>query len=199
MTKSSKRRYKDHASRREAGGYVPMPHVVLRSPEFAALSSRGTKLLCDLLSQYKGDNNGDLCAAMTLMKRRGWRGAATLARAAAELRDAGFLVTTRQGGRHKASLYAATFFTVDWCDGKLDIQAPSRAHLGAWRRKDGVSSGPLVKQMKADCSTGGAIRPSLKLIGPPAEQSSPIPAAHWSTRGHLSRETTTRSAFASSC
>jgi hypothetical protein len=199
MSNSKKKRYKDHAARREPGGYVPMPHVVLRSPEFAALSSRAIKLLCDLLAQYKGDNNGDLCAAMTLMRDRAWRGAATLSRAVAELRDAGFLVTTRQGGRHKASLYGVSFFSIDWCNGKLDIQAPTRAHMGSWKRVDGPSCGPLAVQTMVDCSTRGAVRPSIKLISPPVEQSGLIPAPDWSTYGHLSRDPTPRSAFAESC
>jgi hypothetical protein len=111
-----------------------MPHSVLRSPEFASLSPRATKLLIDLLAQYKGENNGDLAPAMALMRERGWRSAALLARAVRELEDKSFTVCTRRGGRHKASLYAVSFFAIDWCAGKLEIRAPSRQFMGAWRR-----------------------------------------------------------------
>lgn len=188
MTASKRRRYKEHAAKREAGGYVPMPHAVLRSPEFAALSPRAIKLLCDLLAQYKGDNNGDLCAAMKQMKGRGWQGAATLARAVAELKDASFVVTTRQGGRHMASLFGVTFFSIDGCGGKLDIQAPSRSFLGAWRRTGGTSSAPPVDQKGLDYSTSGLIGPKDSAISPPVDQSEPNRALDCSTSGHLYRE-----------
>ena len=36
------------------------------------LSPRATKLLIDLLAQYRGYNNGDLCAPLSLMRERGW-------------------------------------------------------------------------------------------------------------------------------
>ncbi len=34
---SSKKKCRNHAKRREPGGYAPFPYVVLRSAEFAAL------------------------------------------------------------------------------------------------------------------------------------------------------------------
>jgi hypothetical protein len=190
----TKKRYKEHAAKRETGGFVALPHAVLRSAEFAALSPRAVKLLCDLLAQYKGDNNGDLCAAMKLMKSRGWQGAATISRAVAELRHTEFIVTTRQGGKHKASLFAVTFYSIDWCGGKLEINAPSRTHMGTWRRNHGVSPGPQVVQKKSDCSTGGSIHPMTRSNSPPKEQPSRIAARHCSARGHLSRDTTTTQA-----
>lgn len=190
----TKKRYKEHAAKRETGGFVALPHTVLRSAEFAALSPRAVKLLCDLLAQYKGDNNGDLCAAMKLMKSRGWQGAATISRAVAELRRAEFIVTTRQGGKHKASLFAVTFYSIDWCGGKLEIKAPSRTHMGAWRRNPGVYPSPQVVQRKADCSTDGTIQPVTRTNSPPKEQPGRIPARPCSTRGHLSRDTTTTGA-----
>jgi hypothetical protein len=136
-----------------------MPHAVLRSNEFATLSPRATKLLLDLLAQYRGENNGDLAPAMTLMRERGWRSASLLGRAVRELDEKNFVVCTRRGGRHKASLYAVSFYAIDWCAGKLEIQAPTRQFMGSWRRVNGTSPAPLVGQIKADCSTGGAIAP----------------------------------------
>jgi hypothetical protein len=154
-----RKRHSKHAEKREAGGFVPMPHSVLRSNEFASLSPRATKLLLDLLAQYKGDNNGDLSPAMTLMRERGWRSGAGLAAAVRELDSTRFVVCTRRGGRHKASLYGCTFFAVDWCAGKLDIQAPTRQFMGTWRMVNGTFAAPLVGQLKRDYSTGGAIEP----------------------------------------
>ncbi len=130
----SRKRYKDHAAKREGGGFVPLPHVVLRSGEFAALSPRASKLLLDLLAQYRGDNNGNLCAAFSIMQGRGWRGKSLLARAIGELKASDFLVETRKGGRHKAALFAVSFYAIDACSGKLDIEAPTRRFMGLWHR-----------------------------------------------------------------
>jgi hypothetical protein len=153
----SKKRYKAHAEKRQGGSYVAAPHVVLRSPEYAGLSPRSTKLLWDLLAQYKGDNNGDLCAAMTVMRERGWRSKEGLQAALQELTDTRFVVVTRRGGRHKAALYGVTFFAIDYCNGKLDIEAPTRRFMGDWRRLE--SATPPTGQSRKDCPTGGAKPP----------------------------------------
>lgn len=149
-----KKRYKDHGEKREGNGFLALPHVVLRSDEFANLSPRATKLMLDLLAQYKGDNNGDLCAAVKLMGERGWRSKDRLAHAVRELLHKSFLVVTRQGGRHRASLYGVTFFDIDWCNGKLDIEAPTRKLMGAWHRE---KPAPQVGQTRKDCPANGAI------------------------------------------
>ena len=158
-----RKRHSKHAEKREAGGFVAVPHAVIRSAEFAALSPRATKLLCDLLAQHRGDNNGDLSPAMTLMRERGWRSGANLAHALRELEDANFIVCTRRGGRHKASLYAVAFFAIDWCNGKLEIQAPTRQFMGTWRRINGTLPTPRVAQSIRHCTTGGAIAPLTKV------------------------------------
>jgi len=79
-------------------------------------------LLLDLFMQYRGDNNGDLCAAWKVMRRRGWKSEATLNRAKKQLIELGLIVETRKGARpNKASLYAVTWCALDECNGKLDI------------------------------------------------------------------------------
>jgi len=167
---TSKKRYRDHAKKREPGGYVPLPHLVLRSPQFAELSPRATKLLCDLLAQYRGDNNGDLCAAPSLMKARTWKSKAGIAGALAELEEQRFIVRTRQGGRHKATLYAVTFYEIDWCSGRLDVEAPSRAFMGAWHNAKAGARGdlpsPPVGQFRDDYPTSGAKSTSAELNCP---------------------------------
>jgi hypothetical protein len=90
-----------------------MPANVLRSAQFASLSARSVKLLMDLLSQFRGNNNGDLCATWTLMQRRGWRSRDTLAKAIRELQIGGWIAMTRQGGMHAPTLYGVTFFALD--------------------------------------------------------------------------------------
>jgi hypothetical protein len=87
--------------------------MVVRSEQWGGLSAQAVKLLIDLLGQYRLNNNGDLCATWTVMKRRGWRSRDTLRRALRELLDGGWIVLTRQGGLHAPSLYAVTFYDLD--------------------------------------------------------------------------------------
>jgi hypothetical protein len=71
-------RYRDAREKREGGGYVAFPHEVLNSVAYIGLSAHARMLLLDIAAQYKGNNNGDLCAAWTLMRARGWRSEDTL-------------------------------------------------------------------------------------------------------------------------
>jgi hypothetical protein len=130
--------------RRERGSFVALPKAVINSPEYARLSAYAVKLFIDVCAQFNGRNNGDLCASWTLMRQRGWRSKATLHRATKELRDKGWLVVSRQGGRNKANLYALTFLSVDECGGKLDIDE-TVAPLGFWRDRKNCT--PYVNQV----------------------------------------------------
>jgi hypothetical protein len=91
------------------------------------LSYKGIKLLVDVLEQYNGNNNGDLCVTMSVMKKRGWKSAGTLQAAKNELVTKGWLELTRQGGRHKCSLYAVSFYPIDECGGKHDRMSTKKA------------------------------------------------------------------------
>ena len=114
---------------------MPLPFVVIRSQSFANLSSHAVKLLCDLLAQYRGDNNGDLELTWRTMHKRGWASRVTLQKARQELHDGEWIVVSRQGGRHQPSLYAVTFFSIDECGGKLDIR-PTGSPSGLWRKNE---------------------------------------------------------------
>src|SRR5690349_7962559 len=94
--------------RSETGSFFAFPHAVMESPAFRQLSAHAVKLLCNLGEQYRGKNNGDLCAAWKVMQPRGWKSRDTLARAISELLAAGLIEKTRQGGLHCCSLYALT-------------------------------------------------------------------------------------------
>jgi hypothetical protein len=143
----SRKRWKEAAARRERGGFVPLPFAVIRSQSFASLSAQAVKLLCDLLAQYRGDNNGDLCASWTLMARRGWKSRDTLRKAVLELLAQGWLVVSRRGGRHQATLYAVTFYAIDYCGGRLDIQATG-APLGDWKKGEPLPPMPALPKLK---------------------------------------------------
>lgn len=124
-----------HKGRRESGSFLMVPHAVLHSPNYIALSAHAVKLLFDMAQGYTGKNNGDLCAAWKLMKARGWRSKDTLNKALKELVRFGMLELTRQGGMHKASLYGITWKPIDECGGKLDLTTgPSRVASSLWRK-----------------------------------------------------------------
>ena len=114
-------------SRRESGIFIPLPIHVLDSKNYIMLSAKAVKLLIDLCSQlrFQGSdgtkNNGDLCAAFSVMKERGWNSHESLEFAIKELLHYGFIKITRYGGRRKCHLYAITWWAIDECNGKLDI------------------------------------------------------------------------------
>lgn len=118
MAKSSAR-----PGRRKTLSFVALQHRILEHENFVALSPKAVKLLLDVCVQYRGNNNGDLCATWGQMKARGWRSKGTLAKALQELLHYGFLSLTRQGGKHQCSLYALTWESIDDCKGKLEIPA----------------------------------------------------------------------------
>src|SRR3989344_5142941 len=94
--------------RADFGSFVALPHAILESQEWAALTAFEVKLLLDVYGQYNGTNNGALAAAWTLVRPRGWRSESTLNRALRGLLDKGFLLKTRQGGKHRCSFFAVT-------------------------------------------------------------------------------------------
>lgn len=120
--------------RKESGPFLAIPTQIPLSDQYANLGGWGVKLLIDLYAQYNGKNNGDLCAAFSMMQKRGWRSKGTLSHALTELTNAGFILKTRQGGKHKANLYAVTFRGVDECSGKLDIN-PMPVAPNTWKKK----------------------------------------------------------------
>jgi hypothetical protein len=111
-------------------------------------------LLFDLAAQYKGNNNGDLCAAWTLMKVRGWKSEETLHNAKRQLLERGLIAETRKGARpNKAALYGLTWFAMDECKGKLDISAQSFPR-GQYRLLEPL---PPMKVRNASLTTAGAV------------------------------------------
>jgi hypothetical protein len=122
--------------RRSSGGrgYSQLIHDYFQSPEYAALSPRAVKALIDLFCQFRGANNGDLCATWKFMARVGWTSKDQLNKAIDELIDADWLTVTRQGGRRIPTLYGLTFLPIDECGGKLDVSATREARH-SWKRE----------------------------------------------------------------
>jgi hypothetical protein len=103
---------------RDQGGFVALPHVVIDSHAYRALSYPARALLIDLCRQYHGDDNGRLLASRKELAKLGWTSNDVIHRAKVELLNAGFIYETVMGSRpNKASWYALTFHCLDRLDG----------------------------------------------------------------------------------
>ena len=111
--------------RKGNGSFLGIPHTVLNSEAYLSLGGWAVKLLVDIAEQYKGYNNGDLCAPYSIMKSRGWNSPSTLDKAKKQLLKVGLLSITREGGKHRCSLYAITWHPINECNGKLCVKATS--------------------------------------------------------------------------
>jgi hypothetical protein len=132
----AKNRYKNAVDKRDGGGHVAIPFAVLNGAAYLGLNSHARMLLFDLAAQYRGNNNGDLCAAFNPLKARGWKSEETLNNAKRSLLEAGLIFETRKGGfPNKCALFALTWYALDDCGGKLDITAQSFPR-GAYKLKD---------------------------------------------------------------
>lgn len=124
--------------RADEGSFMRLPHSVVSTRKYANLSGWAVRLLIDLFAQFRGKNNGDLCAAWSVMRERGWRSKGTLTDATAELLDAGIIIKTQQGGRHRPSLYGVSWLAIDECRDsrtkahKLD-HPPTNVAPGTWK------------------------------------------------------------------
>ncbi|MHA7809378.1 MAG: hypothetical protein ACX933_06200 [Marinobacter adhaerens] len=121
-----------HKNRQGSSTFLNIPHEVLKSDSYCRQDGWTAKLLVDVAGQYNGFNNGDLSAAWTIMRKKGWRSKGTLHKALTNLLEAGLIEQTRQGGKNRCSLYAVTWKVIDECKGKLDIK-PTKAPSGKWK------------------------------------------------------------------
>lgn len=136
-------RFTKQHGRSAGNSFVSIPHFVLESQQWADLPPSSVKLLMELARQYRGANNGDLGATINDLAPRGWASNATFRRALSYLEDNGWIVRTRQGGRHiGCNLYAITWWPIDACGGKHQHAAETKpGHQ--WREKNGRPfSGP---------------------------------------------------------
>ena len=133
MTRRTEKRRR-LTGRQTTKSFVRFPHELLNHRNFNTLSPRATKLLIDIASQYNGRNNGDLCAPLSKMRNRGWNSSDQLFKAKNELVEKGLIRVSRQGGLNKCNLYALTWFSIDECDGKLDIASTITAPHD-WKRR----------------------------------------------------------------
>lgn len=153
-----------------SGSFSMLVHAFFQSPEYAELSPRAVKLLIDLFCQYRGKNNGDLCAAFSVMKKAGWTSNDQLQKALAELLAKGWILVVRAGGRRQPTLYAVTVVRIDDTK-KLDSHVKLTGNaLHLWKtgnRKDVVLNPTMEriwekisKQTTSSCRSGAFCPPA---------------------------------------
>ena len=122
------------------GVYCSIPSSVINGPDWCSLQHAATKLLFVIAAQYKGHNNGDLCATESIMSKHGISSPTTISRSLKELLEKGLIVKTQAGyrgadGTRKPNLYALTWIPID--------NISQRVSGGDWMPKIKGTSRPL--------------------------------------------------------
>lgn len=106
---------------RKVDPFISIPIKLATSPIFRSLKPTSLKVLIELLSQYNGNNNGNLCAPKAYMVKWGIGSYSTLYNAIKELLEKELIIKTKQGifsrGGKDFSLYAIAWLPIDYCDG----------------------------------------------------------------------------------
>ena len=116
-------------SKRHRQTKIDEPFVAIKRSVFgslSALSPHACQVLMILAGQYKGDNNGDLTLAFSVISQNGGVcSKSTLIRCKRELIDAGLIYVTRKGHFPSTTeLVALTWFPLD-VNPKFDPEALS--------------------------------------------------------------------------
>lgn len=143
--------------RGKAAPFVKLPNSLVDSVVYIGLSDKAKTLLVDVIRQYNGKNNGDLDITLKNLKKRGWTSNDTLTRAKQELLQAGLIIQTRQGGKHKCSLFAVAWQAVDECQGKIDVNPTVTPPLMLSRLEQASAPSGGSNKIKSPAPSGGAI------------------------------------------
>lgn len=103
--------------------FAGIPRIVMDTDDFKSLHGNSVKLLLALAYQYRGNNNGDLTVAFSVMQEKfGFTARGVIKRAVKQLLDSNLVMQTRTskflnpGGQ--CALYAITWQPIDECKGK---------------------------------------------------------------------------------
>lgn len=121
--------------RSDIGRYIAIPHSAMNHPDWLGLTPNAIKLLIELMKQYNSKNNGDLTAAWSFMKKRGFKSQTTLSAALKCLLLQNYITQTRdsqfRNPGKRCALYAVNWYPINECLGKnLNVNAtasPPRA------------------------------------------------------------------------
>ena len=115
--------------------FLSLPHYVITSPQWRALSGNAIKFIVELAAGFDGGNNGDLSLTRTQALGRGWRSGETRDQSADEAEAAGFILQTRQGHKGVCNLYAITWQPIDDV-GKGVMYAAEHKASRLWEKRD---------------------------------------------------------------
>jgi hypothetical protein len=122
----AKQKYQD-----PGGRHIRVYGSLLNSPAYRVMGFAAKSLYFDLREKVTGTNNGNISAALSDMKHKGWTSSATLAKALYELRAMGFLALTVEGGlkqgRRAPSLYRFTDLET-FLQAKVGVQPVKATH-----------------------------------------------------------------------
>ncbi len=124
-----------HTGRGKGHSFIQLPHYLIQSPQFCALSGTAVKVLLFLAGQYNGKNNGDLSATESMVSTAGVCSRRGVGSVLIGLEEAGFIVKTRTGHRRLCNLYGLTWYPIDQCEGKGLEVGPEHAPSNLWKTK----------------------------------------------------------------
>jgi hypothetical protein len=141
-----------------------VPRELIESLAFRSLPSASKLLWYDLMGKYRGNNNGNINAALSELKDYGWRSGTTIAKGLLHLIAHGFLMETREGGIRagsikKCCLYGFTHLPIHE-NSKLDIKGRTATY--AYRnydpKKHAAESNLTLQKMKHTAPNNEAYR-----------------------------------------
>ncbi|MFP5441355.1 MAG: hypothetical protein ACLGHJ_07675 [Gammaproteobacteria bacterium] len=114
-------------------------------------------MLLALAAQYNGNNNGNLCAALTVVRNYGLNSSDTVSTNLRRLEQASLIVRTRDGmfcgGASTCALFALTWRPIDACPGKRLTVAPTDKPLRSFQPAT-LAKRPVRKSERTDPETG---------------------------------------------
>jgi hypothetical protein len=115
--------------------YLRIDDVVYQSEAFRTLPSGALKLWLDMRTQFKGSNNGNISATMSILVHRGWTSTHTLHRVLPVLLERGLIARTRQGkpGPYRiCSLYRFTDLPTAKNEAAFIVGSPATYDFEHW-------------------------------------------------------------------
>ena len=113
------------------GRHIRVYASLLNSPAYRVIGFAAKALFFDLRERLTGTNNGNIGAALSELRHKGWTSSSTLAKALYELRAMGFIAVTVEGGlkqgRRMPSLYRFTDLEV-FDQPKIGVQSTKATH-----------------------------------------------------------------------
>ncbi|MGY0504286.1 hypothetical protein [Luteimonas sp. e5] len=147
MSRRSREKFK---GRKESGRFMALPEFVTDSPQWAALAPYSLKLLLEIARLYRGHNNGDLSVTPSTLRERGFASEQTFWKHLALLEEGGWIVRTRQGGRHiGCNLYAVTWWPIDESEKHTHPAQHKPSH--AWKNAIGTLKTGVRRHQKMEC------------------------------------------------